>query len=125
DVLVGVTLHGVDVDVLDGAVIAFFGVAHDVVGDQHHRVPRADTAHDAGFAAVFILEVVRKIPFFREVLAQQATGVDVQGFGHFTAVIGNVRQHADAAGEDRFEHERAAALAVVFAGGLGVEGFVH
>ena len=69
DVLVGVLLHGVDVDVLDRAVIALLGVAHDVVGDQHHRVPWADTAHDAGFAAVFIVEVVREVPFLRQVFA--------------------------------------------------------
>ncbi|MNJ37859.1 hypothetical protein D3C77_326950 [compost metagenome] len=118
-------LHGIDINVLDVAVIVFFGIAHDVVGDQHHRVPGADTAHDAGFAAVFIVEVVGEVPFFRQVLAQQASGVDVQGLGHFAAVIGNVRQHADAAGEDRFEDERVPALAVVFVGRLGVEGLVH
>src|SRR3546814_14590871 len=90
-----------DVKVLDVAVSVVFGVAHDVVGDQHHRVPGADSAHDAGFAAVFVGEVVREIPFFGQVLAQQASGVDVQRFGHFAAVIGNVRQYANAAGDDR------------------------
>ncbi|MNE48765.1 hypothetical protein D3C80_1432500 [compost metagenome] len=79
--------HGIDINVLDIAVIVLFGVTHDVVGDQHHRVPWADAAHDAGFAAVFVGEVVGEVPLFRQVFAQQATGVDVQRLGHFTAVI--------------------------------------
>ncbi len=125
DVLVGVLFHRVDVDVLNVAVIAFFGIPHDVVGDQHHGVPWADTAHDAGFAAVFVGEVIGEVPLFRQVFAQQATGVDVQRLGHFAAVIGNVRQHADAAGEDRLEDEGVTALAVVLIHRLGVERLVH
>ena len=77
DVLVGVTLHGVDVDVLDIAVVALFGVTHDVVGDQHHGVPRADAAHHAFFAVLLIVEVVGEVPLLGQVLAQQAAGVDM------------------------------------------------
>ena len=79
DVLVGVALHGGHVYVVDAAVTAFLGLTHDVVGDQHHRVPRTDAAHHAFGAVLLVVEVVGEVPFLGQVLAQQASGVDVQG----------------------------------------------
>ncbi|MCY1393076.1 hypothetical protein D9M71_79630 [compost metagenome] len=49
----------------------------------------------------------------------------MQRLGHFTAVVGNVRQYTDAAGEDRLEDEGVAALAVVLVHRFGVERLVH
>lgn len=80
DVLVGVLLHGVDVNVLDLAIVALFGVAHDVVGDQHHGIPGPDPLEHAGVARLLVVEVIGEVPLLGQVLAQQAPGIDVQRF---------------------------------------------
>ncbi len=122
DVLIGVPLHRIDIVIATLAGIIGLGVAHDVVGNQHHRVPRPDALHHAFLAAFLAVEVVGEIPLFGKILAQQTTGIDVQRFGNLDALIGNARQDADAAGEDRLEHERVTAQAVIF---LGLERLAH
>ena len=125
NVLVGMALHRIDVDMADAAILVGFGITHDVIGDQHHGVPRTDAVHHAFRIRFFIVEVVGKIPFFGQILAQQATGIDVQGFGAAAGRIRNVRQDADAAGEDRFEHERTAAAVIDLAFVARIERLAH
>ncbi|VEB45095.1 Uncharacterised protein [Chromobacterium violaceum] len=118
-------LHRVDVEVLDVAAFALLGVAHDVVGDQHHRVPRPDAAHHAFGAGFLVVEVVGEVPLFRQVFAQQPAGVDVQRFRAFGVLAGDVGQDADAAGEDGFEHEAVVVALVGLAFVAGLEGLAH
>ena len=105
DVLVGVLLHGVDINMLDLAIVALFGVAHDVVGDQHHGIPGPDPLEHAGIARLLVVEVIGEVPLLGQILAQQAPRVDVQRFRDLDTPITDIGQDADAAGEDGIEHE--------------------
>ena len=49
----------------------------------------------------------------------------MQGFGHLTALVGDIRQDADTAGKDRLKDEGVIAVLGIIFGFLGIEGFAH